>query len=67
MAEYKCPACGTKMEITFRMPGASEPSPNATMSAVLGTLAEVAGQFPEASVIRAKLQASIDLLKDRKY
>jgi hypothetical protein len=51
-----------EVNITYRMSRASEPLPDETLLAVLGTLAQV-NELPAGSVTAAKIQASIDLLK----
>ena len=63
--EYSCPKCGTTMRATvdFTIPGGREWTQNETLSAVIGTLRQVANDLPEPSVPNAKVQAAIQLLE----
>jgi hypothetical protein len=63
--EYRCPQCGATMNVTveFRIPGAREWTRNETLSAVIGTLTQVANDLPEQSILNSKVQAAIEVLE----
>jgi hypothetical protein len=63
--EYKCPKCGETMNVKVEqiIPGGREWTRNEALSAVIGTLRQVANDLPEPSVLNSKVQAAIGVLE----